>query len=100
MGWMENAETNTVRIAIMHHHYLPTCLVEKIDVRKASSVVYDAERFMQWLVKYNVKILLHGHKHQSFVSKIGHYCNCDSEINENKIKNIYVKNNNFNSYYY
>lgn len=90
MGWKENIETNSIRIAIMHHHYLPTCLVEQIDVKKASSVVYDAERFMQWLVKYNIKILLHGHKHQSFVSKVGHYSNSDSEISENKIKNIYV----------
>lgn len=91
MGWDKNIETNAIRIAIMHHHYLPTCLVEQIDVKKASSVVYDAERFMQWLIRYNVKILLHGHKHQSFVSKIGHYNNEDDlEIGEKNLKDIYI----------
>lgn len=90
MGWKEDVETNSIRIAIMHHHYLPTCLVEQVDVKKASSVVYDAERFMQWLAKYNIKILLHGHKHQTFVSKVGYYSNSDTEIDENKLKNIYV----------
>lgn len=66
MGWNDSINTTAVRIAVMHHHYLPTCLVEKIDANKASSVVYDAERLMRWLKKYKVHILLHGHKHQCF----------------------------------
>lgn len=90
MGWKENFETNSVRIAIMHHHYIPTCLVEQIDVKKPSSVVYDAERLMQWLVKYNIKLLLHGHKHQSFVSKVGRFDNSVGKLDEDKITNIYV----------
>lgn len=90
MGWKENVETNSVRIAIMHHHYMPTCLAEQVDVKKPSSVVYDAERLVQWLAKYNIKLLLHGHKHQSFVSKVGHFNNSVSELNEDKLKNIYV----------
>lgn len=89
MQWKENDQTNSVRIAIMHHHYMPTCLVEQVDVKRPSSVVYDAERLAQWLVKYNIKLLLHGHKHQSFISKIGHY-NYGEEISEDAIKNIYV----------
>lgn len=71
MGWDERNDTNTIRIAIMHHHYLPTCFVEKIDTKKASSVVYDAERLMEWLDKYNVRILLHGHKHRNFAATVG-----------------------------
>lgn len=90
MGWKENVQTNSVRIAIMHHHYMPTCLVEQVDVKKSSSVVYDAERLMQWLVKYNIRLLLHGHKHQSFVSKVGHFNNSVDELNEDELKNIYV----------
>ena len=90
MQWEKNSQTNSVRIAIMHHHYMPTCLVEQIEVKKPSSVVYDAERLAQWLVKYNVKLLLHGHKHQSFVSKVGHFDSKDDEINENTIKNFYI----------
>ncbi len=90
MGWKENVQTKSVRIAIMHHHYMPTCLVEQIDVKRPSSVVYDAERLRQWLVKYNVKLLLHGHKHQSFISKIGCFDRNNYEIDEDKVKNIYV----------
>ncbi len=33
MGWEENVQTNSVRIVIMHHHYMPTCLVEQVDVK-------------------------------------------------------------------
>jgi predicted phosphodiesterase len=90
MGWEENVQTNSVRIVIMHHHYMPTCLVEQVDVKKPSSVVYDAERLVQWLAKYDIKLLLHGHKHQSFVSKIGHFDNSIYEIDEDRMKNIYV----------
>lgn len=71
MGWNQNSKTNAVRIVMMHHHYLPACFVEQVDVKKPGSVVYDAERFMQWMIKYNIKILLHGHKHQSFIAKVG-----------------------------
>ena len=90
MGWKEDFHTNSIRIAIMHHHYMPACLVESIDVNKSSSVVYDAERLVQWLAKYNIKLLLHGHKHQSFISKIGYFDKSISEISEDELKNIYV----------
>ena len=58
--------------------------------KKPSSVVYDAERLVQWLAKYDIKLLLHGHKHQSFVSKIGHFDNSIYEIDGDRMKNIYV----------
>lgn len=71
MHWNEEDSTSAIRIVVMHHHYLPTCLVEQIDAAKASSVVYDAERLMRWMEKYHVQILLHGHKHRSFASIVG-----------------------------
>lgn len=90
MGWKEKVQTNSVRIVIMHHHYLPACFIEQVEVKKSSSVVYDAERLMQWLVKYDVKLLLHGHKHQTFISKVGCFDKSCSEISEDMMKNIYV----------
>lgn len=72
MGWTKNKDSSSIRIVMMHHHYLPTCLNETIDVTRASSVVYDADRLMQWLIKYNVRFLLHGHKHKSFVSQLAY----------------------------
>lgn len=90
MRWNEGVSTSSIRIVIMHHHYLPTCLVEEVDVNKPSSVVYDAERLMQWLTKYNVKLLLHGHKHQSFIKKIGHFNNSQPIIELDEEKNVYI----------
>lgn len=72
MGWNCGDYQNAVRMVMMHHHYLPACYVETIDVTRASSVVYDANRLMNWLIKYRVKVLIHGHKHQSFVSQAGY----------------------------
>lgn len=72
MDWDNNDGSSSYRIVVMHHHYCPACLSEKIDVFKSSSVVYDADRLMKWMVKNNVKMLLHGHKHNSFISKVLH----------------------------
>ncbi len=85
MGWNHNGYQNAVRMVMMHHHYLPACYTEAIDVTRASSVVYDANRLMNWLIKYRVKVLIHGHKHQSFVSQVG--CPIQPE-NDIMIKNL------------
>lgn len=91
MGWKANKETNSIRIAIMHHHFMPTCLVEDVDVKKPSSVVYDARRLMLWLSKYIFRLLLHGHKHQTLVSRVGCIDQPNSfEIDESNWKDIYV----------
>lgn len=84
MGWKEDSDSTSIRIVMMHHHYLPTCLAESVDATRASSVVYDAERLIQWLQKHNIRMLLHGHKHQSFTARICR--NLDSE----NAKDIYV----------
>lgn len=89
MGWENSSKATPIRIVIMHHHYLPACLVERVDTHKASSIVYDAERLMQWLQKYNIHILLHGHKHQTFAAVVGRTSNSD-QINLGQIKNTYV----------
>ena len=90
MDWKENEQTNSIRIVMMHHHYLPTCFVEQMDVKKPSSFVYDAERLMQWLIKYNVGFLLHGHKHQAFIKKISNFESINGMVDVNRSKNIYV----------
>ena len=90
MEW-DNAENkNSIRIVMMHHHYLPTCYKEIIDVKRASSVVYDADRLMNWLVKYNVKLLLHGHKHKSFISEINYPKLPDADISYDNMHHVVV----------
>lgn len=76
---------------MMHHHYLPTCYTEAIDVTRASSVVYDADRLMQWLAGHDVKLLLHGHKHKTFVSKVKYpYDTSEKDISDSCFREITV----------
>ena len=81
MGWDDSQNQKAIRIAMMHHHYMPTCYVEVVDVNRASSVVYDADRLMNWLTKYKVRVLLHGHKHKSFAAQVSY----PKESGENNI---------------
>jgi predicted phosphodiesterase len=80
MKWKPKKETRTIRIAMMHHHYIPTCFQDDINVGRASSVVYDAERLIRWMQKYNVRILLHGHKHIHFYSQVYHPIDMDGDM--------------------
>lgn len=90
MGWDSVDDRNAIRIVMMHHHYMPTCFTEMIDVKHASSVVYDADRLMNWLVKHNVKLLLHGHKHRSFVSRVQYPVDNSADISNDKMKVVTV----------
>jgi predicted phosphodiesterase len=90
MKWNQDQNNISVRIVIMHHHYLPTCYKENVDIKKPSSVVYDADRLMQWLIKNNVKILLHGHKHQSFISQVCYPSDTKTNINTNELKKLSI----------
>lgn len=75
MGWNNKKAGNVIRIVMMHHHYIPVCYTETIDVKRPSSVVYDADRLMNWMIKNDVKILLHGHKHKSIVAQVDYPIN-------------------------
>lgn len=91
MGWDAQKNSRALRIVMMHHHYMPTCFNEIIDVTKSSSVVYDADRLMHWLIKYNVRLLLHGHKHKSFISEIAYPIDTSKKsIDSNDMKRIAV----------
>lgn len=90
MEWDNTENKNSIRVVMMHHHYLPTCYTEAMDVTRASSAVYDADRLMNWLVKYNVKLLLHGHKHKSFVSEINYPKQPEANIDLKNMHNVVV----------
>lgn len=90
IGWNNTENENSIRLVMMHHHYLPTCYTEIVDANKASSAVYDADRLMNWLTKYNVKVLLHGHKHRSFVSQICYPVDQSKDITNEGLKRITV----------
>lgn len=91
MGWNNKKARNVIRIVMMHHHYLPVCYTEAIDVKRASSVVYDADRLMNWMIKHDVKVLLHGHKHKSIVAQVTYpNTSFSNENNETQMKKISV----------
>ncbi len=90
MGWDTAKNETSVRIVIMHHHYLPTCFTEVIDVTRASSAVYDSDRLMNWLVKHKVKLLLHGHKHKSFIAQVNYPMNPEMDITVQEMRSVTV----------
>ncbi len=90
MGWDNSDNQNAIRIVMMHHHYLPACYTEVIDVTRASSAVYDADRLMNWLVKYDVRLLLHGHKHRTFVSEVNYPVEPEKDVAVGSMRRITV----------
>jgi len=74
MGWDPNKiEDLPVRIVMMHHHLLPVTYREMPNPGWAYSVTLDSEAISRWLLKHRVKLLLHGHMHQPFVTKVERY---------------------------
>lgn len=70
---------NYLLIAVLHHHLLPISKpafyerkwFEKIipeNYAEYSLKLLDADLFLEWLHKRNVRIVLHGHKHIPYIS--------------------------------
>lgn len=70
MSWKPNIEPLAFRIAVLHHHLLPVTFRDIPEAGRQYSVVLDAEAFSQWLVEYRVRLVLHGHMHNPFVSRV------------------------------
>jgi 3',5'-cyclic AMP phosphodiesterase CpdA len=70
MNWKPDSDPLAFRIAVLHHHLLPVTFREIPETGRQYSVVLDAEAFSQWLVKYRIRLVLHGHMHNPFVSRV------------------------------
>ena len=71
MGWGGPAgEPRALRIVVLHHHVLPTTFSERIAANYQYSVVLDAEALIRWIVEHRVNLVLHGHMHQPYFTKI------------------------------
>lgn len=68
-------------IAVLHHHIIPIPKPDYYDKKWYEKIIpisimegtlhlKDAELFIQWLKKRNVKIVLHGHKHIPFIGNV------------------------------
>jgi 3',5'-cyclic AMP phosphodiesterase CpdA len=72
LGWTEPTDDRPrpFRILVMHHHLMPVIYRENPVGGAASSVVFDAEAVVRWVLKYRVNIVLHGHMHAPFVARV------------------------------
>ncbi len=70
MGWTAAQEHRPLRVAMLHHHVMPTTYRDEPQREHPYSVVLDAEAFVRWIVEHRVDIVLHGHMHQPFCARV------------------------------
>jgi hypothetical protein len=70
MGWKINVEPMVFRIVVLHHHLLPVTFREIPEAGRQYSVILDAEALSRWIVEYRIRLVLHGHMHQPFQSRV------------------------------
>ena len=61
------------RILSMHHHLLPVLYSEKPEISKMYSMTLDSEAISQFIIRNNIKMVLHGHTHTEFYSEVIRY---------------------------
>jgi predicted MPP superfamily phosphohydrolase len=60
-----------LRIALGHHHFTPVNYVESIDwEKKRVSIMLDADGVLRNLLYSHVRLILHGHQHQPYLSEV------------------------------
>jgi calcineurin-like phosphoesterase family protein len=61
------------RLAIMHHHLVPSPRTELVDPHEPHqvSVALDAGEVIEGLQRYNFELVLHGHQHVAAVTCVG-----------------------------
>ncbi len=62
---------NCLKIAVCHHHLLPIAkeLIQNIDDNDNCkvSLLYDAAPFIEWLIRHDFSVCLHGHQHLPYM---------------------------------
>ena len=82
-------------VAVLHHHVVPVKKPEFYDERWYKKIIpkgflenslrlLDADLFLAWMKKRNVKLVLHGHKHIPFISEYEgmHIISCGSSTGQ------------------
>ena len=59
LPWPDPKWINCIRVAILHHHLSQYRFSVDIDY----SILKEVERVVEWLRKWNVDIVFHGHQH-------------------------------------
>jgi predicted phosphodiesterase len=72
MGWRPDdpGPRTAYRVVALHHHVVPIVYSDEPKAKYPYSVVLDSDRLVQWLVRYRVDIVMHGHMHQSALTRL------------------------------
>ncbi len=71
MGWdASDPPVRPLRILMLHHHLVPVTYRESAVLGRSYSVTLDAGAVADWVVDHRVDVVLHGHMHQPFASRL------------------------------
>jgi len=71
MGWNSSQNLKPFRIVVLHYNVFPVDYNLEHSIEEGINSLIDSEQFIRWLLKNDVKLVLHGHTHQFFHTKIG-----------------------------
>lgn len=58
------------RILVLHHHIMPAWYQEEPEKNHSYSVLLDSGRVQEFIKKYRIKLVIHGHNHENQFTKI------------------------------
>ena len=72
LGWSKNG--TSLRVLALHHHLVNTEDLERVEEYSSGfGIAIDATRTVRRAAQHGVHLALHGHKHRSFVWRVGAY---------------------------
>lgn len=57
------------RILMMHHHLVPTQSSQQPEAGRSYSMILDAGRVTEFVVRHRIDLVLHGHMHETFFAR-------------------------------
>lgn len=70
MELKDNEEVYSYRILVLHHHIMPAWYQEEIEKNHSYSVLLDSGRVQEFIKKYQIRLVVHGHNHENQFTKI------------------------------
>ena len=58
------------RVVVLHHNLYPVNYSSEPYVSVPASLVYDTEAILKWCFKHGVDLILHGHTHERYITKV------------------------------
>lgn len=73
MGWDKAGGLDSpraFRVLVLHHHLVPVSFRPIPYIDHAASITWDAEAIVRWIIRNRVDLVLHGHMHDPFVTRM------------------------------